>query len=584
MNARLAPLLAVALLLTLYVSRIGGFVLQDPDEGRYAEIPREMIESGDWVTPKLFYVKYFEKPPLLYWLTAIAFGLFGLTEGAARLVPALSGVATVLLTFALGRRLAGPRAAWIGCGVLATMPLFFALSQALLIDMLLTACMTATMLGVYAAHTADDKRPWVLLVALSAALGMLSKGLVALVLPGGIALAFLLWRRDLPTVRALLDWRALLAFLVVTVPWFVLVSRRNPEFLEFFFVREHFQRFAGASGPIRVGHPEGPFYYVPVVLLGPAPWTFLALLLAATAAGRRAFAAVPRDARVFCLLWFGIVVGFFSAATSKLGSYMLPAMPPLGLLIGAWIDRALCEESLGRLVVRALRTGTLAVGTAMAVIALLAWPLHDRLSSWLHQDVADVVIIAGATSLVALALLATGLVSAWLRYEERGRPGAALAVVLTGYALVLLCAIQGRAVTKTGHELAVAINAHSEPGDLIVTYKRLMQSLGFYTRRRIVQFDAYQEIEAGALAAPDHADWFWDDPARLQREWSSGRRVFIATDVKHIPQLRAELTPEPRVLVQDHRRVVLVNFSAAAHGPVEADTPEPEREEELPDG
>ena len=159
---RAFALIAVALLLAMYLSRIGGFVLQDPDEGRYAEIPREMIESGDWVTPKLFYVKYFEKPPLLYWLTAISFETFGVSEGSARLVPALSGLASIFLTFLLGVRLCGRRAAWIGSGMLATMPLFFALSQAILIDMLLTACMTATMLGVYAAHTAEDKRRWAL--------------------------------------------------------------------------------------------------------------------------------------------------------------------------------------------------------------------------------------------------------------------------------------------------------------------------------------------------------------------------------------------------------------------------------------
>ena len=377
-------------------------------------------------------------------------------------------------------------------------------------------------------------------------------------------------------MRALLRWQPLLLFLVVTVPWFVLVSRRNPEFLEFFFVREHFQRFM-ATGGQRVGHPEGPFYYLPVVLLGPAPWTLIALLLAASAAGRRAFAATPGDARLLLLLWFGIVFGFFSAATSKLGSYMLPAMPPLALLFGAWVDRALDEESLGITVVRALRTGMLALGTFLAVVALIAWPLHERLAGWIHQDVDDVVIIAGATSAVALVLLGAALAARWLRFEERGRPAAGLAVLVAGLALTLVCAVEGRAVTKTGRDLAAAINANRQDGDLIVSYKRLMQSLGFYTRARIVQFDAYQEIEAGALVAPDHDDYFWDDHERLQREWASGRRVFIATDEKHLPDLEKRLVPAPRILVQDHRRVVLVNFPATVHGSVDAAEPAHER-------
>jgi len=581
---RLWAMLAVALLFAMYLSRIGGFVLQDPDEGRYAEIPREMIETGDWVTPKLFYVKYFEKPPLLYWLTAISFEVFGLSEWSARLVPALSGLATIFLTFLLGVRLCGRRAAWIGCGVLATMPLFFALSQALLIDVLLTACMSATMLGVYAAHTADDKRRWALLVAFSVALGVLAKGLVALVLPGGIALAFLLWRRDFPTMRALLHWQALLLFLVVAVPWFVVVSLRNPEFLEFFFVREHFQRFM-ATGAAKVGHPEGPFYYIPVVLLGPAPWTLVALLLAASAAGRRAFAAIPGDARLLLLLWSGIVVGFFSMSTSKLGSYILPALPAIGLLFGAWIDRAIEEEeSLSLAIVRVLRGVFVLLGGALAVAALVAWPLHERLAGWIGRDVVDVMVVAGAASSVALGLLAAAFVSARLRFEERGRPAAAIGLLVAGMALVLVLAIDGRAVTKTARALAEAINPYRQQGDLIVSYKRMMQSLGFYTRQRIVQFDAYHEIEAGALIAPDHDEYFWKDMDRLAREWASGRRVFIATDEKHVPFLDEHLVPAPRVLVQDHRRVVLVNFPATAHGSVEAAAAHEPVQPTLPDG
>jgi len=573
-RARAGALLALVLLVALYVSQIGGWVLQDPDEGRYAEIPREMIERDDWVTPKLFHVDYFEKPPLLYWLTAASFETFGQTEAAARVTPAVSGIVTVLLTFLLGLRLLGPRAAWLGAGMLATMPLFFALSQALLIDMLLTACMTATLLGVYGAHRAESKRGWALLVGVSVALGMLAKGLVAIILPGAIALAFLLWRRDFPTVRALLDWRVILVFLAVTVPWFALVSLRTPGFLEFFFVREHFHRFAGNAG-VRVGHPEGPLYYVPVVLLGPAPWTLVALVLAATQAGRRAFAAIPAEARAFCLLWFGIVFLFFSAASSKLGSYVLPALPPLALLLGAWFDRALEERQLATLVAGTLRVGFAAMGTLLALVALLAWPLHGRLAEWLQQDVADVILIAGATAAVALCLLATALASRGLRRQERERPVAAVGLFIAGMAVILACATQGRAVTKTARALAVEINAHHQPGDLIVSYKRLMQSLAFYTRERIVQYDAYGEIKDGALTAPDHDAWFWNDPATLEEAWAS-RRVFVATDMRWVPELRELLDPEPRILVQDHRRVVLVNFPASAHGSIEAHAPAPQ--------
>jgi 4-amino-4-deoxy-L-arabinose transferase-like glycosyltransferase len=560
---RALALAALALLCAMYLSRIGGFVLQDPDEGRYAEIPREMIETGDFVTPRLFYVKYFEKPPLLYWLTAASFQTFGLNEWAARLVPALSGILTVVLTFVLARRLAGPRAAWIGAGVLATMPLFFALSQALLTDMLLTACMTATMLALHATHVAEDKRAWALVVALTAALGVLTKGLVALALPGSIALAFLLATRDLATVRALLRWPPIVLFAVVAVPWFVLVSLRNPEFVDFFFVREHFQRFLSAA-PGKVGHREGPFYYVPVMLLGPAPWTLVAAALAATAAGRRAFAAIPREARLLLLVWAGIVVGFFTVSTSKLATYVLPSLPPLAILAGAWIDRAVADLALSHTIVRALRVCFVALGGTLALVALIAWPLHERVAVWVDSDVADVLVIAGAAALAASALLAAVWLSHRLRLEERGRPLPALGVLTAGLALMLAFSVQGRAVTKTSRALADAIVPLRQDGDLLLSYKRLMQGLPFYTRSRVIQFDAYHEILFGAQHAPDHDELFWNDFGRVESEWSSGRRVFIVTDVKHIPFLESELEPTPRILVQDHRRVVLVNFPVLA--------------------
>ncbi|HEY8516387.1 MAG TPA: glycosyltransferase family 39 protein [Candidatus Binatia bacterium] len=560
---RALALLALALLCTMYLARIGGYVLQDPDEGRYAEIPREMLETGDWITPRLFYVKYFEKPPLLYWLTALSFKAFGLTEWAARLVPAVSGIVTVVLTFFLGVRLAGTRAAWLGAGVLATMPLFFALSQALLIDMLLTACMTTTMLALYAAHVAEDKRGWALVVAASVALGVLAKGLVALVLPGMIALAFFFATRDTATIRALLRWPPILLFLVVAVPWFVVVSVRNPEFFEFFFIREHFQRFL-ASAPGRVGHREGPFYYVPVMLFGPAPWTFVAAALAASAAGRQAFFAIPRETRLFLLLWAGIVVGFFTLSTSKLATYVLPALPALAILFGAWIDRALEDAALVRRVVGVLRGTLLVVGATMAVLALVAWPLYESIARWTRQDTHDVLHVAGVVSWTALVLLAAGGVSYLLRFEQRGRPVAAVGALTAGLALMLLCAVEGRAVTKTSRALADAIVPLRQHGDLLLSYKRLMQGLPFYTRGPVIQFDAYHEIRFGALIAPNHDELFWNDFERIEQEWSSGRRVFIATDVKHIPFLQKELDPTPRILVQDQRRVVLVNFPASA--------------------
>lgn len=568
-----APLwaaLAVVLLLVLYLGRIGGFPFQDPDEGRYAEIPREMMESGDWLTPRLNYVKYYEKPPLFYWLVGASFLLFGTHEWAARLVPALAGLLTIGLTFALGRSVLGPRAAWIGAAMLATSPLFFGLAQAVAIDMVLTACTTATLATFWFAHRSARKGAWVLLVALAAALGVLAKGLVALVLPGMIALAALLVWRDLATLRALVGWRPVVLFLAVAAPWFVLVSRAHPEFAYFIFVREHFERFAA-----EVGHPEGPFYYLPVLLLGPLPWSIWAILLAFSREARAAFATIPAEARWFLSLWAGLVLLFFTAASSKLAPYILPALPALALLLGGWVDRLLVRSAAPlATAVRVNAASYLGLGLLALVVGGLGWPLSSAIAGRFHFPEDYVAIIAKAVFAVGCVLLATVVL---LRRQgpDAERRGTGFAVLAGGMAFALLAAVEGRSVVKTSRSLAEAFSATRQEGDRLVSYRHLMQSLIFYAGSRVVQVDAENEIEHGAdyarredAAAAD--EWFWTGTDRLLREWSSARRIFLATSRRKLADLDGKLDPAPRLLAQDHERLLLVNFDAPGSRPMPA--------------
>ncbi len=557
----------LALVCALYLGRLGGFVLQDPDEGRYAEIPREMIESGDWVTPRLNYVKYFEKPPLLYWLVGSSFVLLGQSEGAARLVPALAGIATLLVTYALGCAMLGRRAALIGGALLATSPLFFVLSQVLVIDMLLTACTTATLAALWAAHRAQRKGPWTVEVAAAAALGVLAKGPVALVLPGAIAVAFLALRRDLATLRALLRPAPIAAFAAIALPWFVLVSLRNPEFPEFFFVREHLQRFATD----RVGHPEGPLYYVPVLLGGPLPWTLLAAVLAASAAGRAAFGSLAGDARLLLGLWAAVVFAFFSAASSKLAPYVLPALPPLALLAGGWIDRLIDDRAALRAPLRAAAWLLVALGGLCLVVGPLGLLLAGVAAPRFDVEPAALRAIAGAAAWGGLALLPAGLLCLRELDAQRRSAAVALALLVVGLGGALLGAVGGRAVAKSSRGLAAAIDRETADGAAyrVVAYRRLMQSLSFYTGGRVTQLDPagkFNEIDAGAGWAPDRAEYFWTDPERLASEWRSGKKVFVATDRRYVEQL-ATLEPAPRILATEGRRVLLVNFPAADAAP-----------------
>lgn len=563
--------LALSALLAVYLVQIGSFPLADPDEGRYAEIPREMLASGDWVTPHLNGVVYFEKPPLLYWLTALSFRVFGPGEAAARAVPALSGVASVLLVFALGRWLLSERAAWLGAAALATSPLFFVTSQLLLTDALLTACMTATLVCVYAAHRAERKRGWVVATAACAACGVLAKGVVALLLPGVAALAFLSLRRDGRTLRALLRPEGLLAFAAVAAPWFVLMARRHPDFLRFFFLQEHVERFTGG-----LLHAESVLYYVPVLLGGPLPWTALAAGLALSRVGRRAFGEIPAEARLFLGLWAGVILVFFSFSGAKLATYVVPALPPLALLLGGWLDRVAAR---GDLSARATRAGAIAFalcGAAALAVGGAAVRLRGALAPRVGGEEPELLAVGVAALVAGGALLTAGAVV----LSARLRRGAAVTVLVAGLCGALLGGSEGRRVVRSCDVLASAWSEFARPGDRLAAYRMLMQGLAFYGRTRVIQVLSYNEIRHGAERAPDRSDWFWDDPARLSREWSRGARrggpyLFVAAQEKHLPELRAALDPEPRVVARDKRLVLVTNApdTGVGAGPARAAQP-----------
>ena len=299
------------LCIILFGIGLGSAPLANPDEARYAEIPREMLATGDFVTPRLDGIIYFEKPPLTYWLVAGSMAAFGQNEIAARAVPALVGLLGVLLTYATGRALAGRDAGWWAAIVQATTLFYFAHSRILLTDMVVSvpigAALCCFLLGVR--EPPGPRRAWLFhgLYA-AAALATLAKGLIGFLLPGAVMFFWLLifnqWRRLRPFYLP----TGLLLFAAIAVPWHVLVAQRNPGWAWFYFVHEHWLRFTTTTH----GRNEPVWFFLPVVLLGFFPWTgFL------WSAVRRALpASWARRSEVadlgFLLVWAGFIFCFFS--------------------------------------------------------------------------------------------------------------------------------------------------------------------------------------------------------------------------------------------------------------------------------
>jgi len=219
----------------LFFYGLGHAPLIDPDEGRYAEIPREMLERGDLITPTLNYVNYFEKPPLLYWLNAGSMKLLGQNEFAARFPSALAGLLTVLVTYVAGRRLMDRRSGLIGAFMLGSSTGFLFQSRIILTDMLLTLCLsTALFCFLLATQSQEKRRPFFYrLFFIFCALAVLTKGLIGIVLPAGIIFFYLLLGRRWHILPEIPWGSGLCLFLLVAAPWFVLVSLKNPEFPHF---------------------------------------------------------------------------------------------------------------------------------------------------------------------------------------------------------------------------------------------------------------------------------------------------------------------------------------------------------------
>lgn len=311
------------------------YPLIEPDETRYAQIALEMNDSRDWITPTLDGQPYLDKPPLMYWLTALSFEVFGRDETSARLPSMLAALSTILLTFGWGSRIVGRRAAWLAAMSLALCGGFVLAGRFLILDSLLALFTTSCMLSGYiAVREKRHRRGWWMVSGVACALGVMTKGPVALVLcvPPLILSGWL--RADHSRTR-FIHWVAFFVpMIVICVPWYVAVARYNPQFVDYFFWEHNFQRFTQGSN-----HEQPFWFYVPVVFAAMFPTSLLLPSLGVFLASRSNHHRSLRSKDVgflFCgAVW---MLAFFSAASCKLPTYILPAIPLLTLLAGVMLD------------------------------------------------------------------------------------------------------------------------------------------------------------------------------------------------------------------------------------------------------
>jgi 4-amino-4-deoxy-L-arabinose transferase-like glycosyltransferase len=537
------PWLLVTLLSAIWFALAAVRPITYPDEGRYAEIPREMFISGDWVTPHLNDLIYLEKPPLQYWATAFAYSVFGVSELSARLWTATTAWLGVLMVFLLGRRLWSTEVGVLAALFLASGAMYFTLGQVLTLDMAFATFLTA-MLACFcmAQHQREaaprDSGRWMLASWAMLALATLTKGIVALVIAFSVLCLYVAWQRDRAALRALRPGPGPLIFLLIAAPWFVLVARANPGFLHFFFVGEHFTRYLTDAAQ-RI---EPWWYFAAMLPAAVLPWT--PQLSAALLAGWRAQAPAGQfDAHRLLWLWCVFIVVFFTLSRSKLASYILPALPALAVLAAA-------REPRGR--PRWLNLSAwIAIACAAALVALaLARPPGSHSSS--SQVALDALrpSIPWFTLLVALAA-----VLCW-QLQQRGRLMLAAGTLAIGWFLgisLVVAALSTSDSFRSGKALAALLPADLAARAPIFSVNTYDQTLPFYLQRTLILVDTSTELDYGLRLAPHKGI---DTIDRFEERWRSLPEAIAVMPHATYEWLASRGLPM-RVLGADRQRVAV---------------------------
>jgi 4-amino-4-deoxy-L-arabinose transferase-like glycosyltransferase len=528
----------------LYFIRVGTYPFIDPPEGLHAEIAREMWTLSDWVTPRFDGIRYFDKPPILYWLISLSCAVTGASEAAARFWPAMASVVIALVTARLGSLLYSDRAGLIaGLAVVTNLEMFI-YGRLIKPDTIFILAILVAYAGfLIAYHGEKGSMLWLFYAGLG--LAVLSKDLLGALGPLVVVALFLWLTRDTAPPLRWLTVSGVAIFAVITVPWHALMDMRNPGFLWYTVVDNHVLNFTRQRLFPDEDVPLTSLEFLGVTVLGFFPWSF-ALPWAFHRALRRPWTTPEQRSSLLLGLWGGAVLLFFTLAPFKLPHYALPAFPALALLIGKLWDDALGRRagspSLGWLLLPPL-----AVFVACAGLFFAAWLGTLSLPAG-TLSVADVytrnVEARGLDSpfpsyaqlqplfgraVLIFAAGSIGLLVAWWRTLPRVSLGVLFATLLA----FLPVASEGMALMarhRSVKPLVWEITRLAGERDVIVHEGALENSgsLVFYTRRRVKIVDGKESTLAFGSTFPEARAVFWSE-SELRTQWMGDSRIFLVT-------------------------------------------------------
>lgn len=551
------PYMLVSLLLlglaAIFFFDLGGRSISSPDEGRYIQIPREMVESGDYVLPRLNGILYFEKPPLFYWMEAAVIKVAGISEFSMRIWPALLGLAGCLMAYGVARRFYGRAAGLVAAGVLATSLLYYLLSRLIVIDMAVSTFMCAALFAFLLSSEEEDERRaiwWARGGHAAAACAVLSKGLIGMALPGLIGLVWIAMIGRWSFMRRAFCPSGILIFFLIATPWHVLAALRNADFLWFYFVHEHWLRFTTTVH----GRYQPVWYFVPITLAGFLPWTGYLWRAVKDALPSSWQERRTRPVELYLLLWPLIILVFFSLSDSKLPTYVLPVFPPIAVLIGRLLGPRIA----------ALRTDELPLGRYVFVAAFGMMALLVA-AAYLIPSVGDNELIdnhLGAVAPFAISIgvvMAVGVAAVFLFSRSRGISGT-FAVIFCSAALAwsLISLVASRADPNSIKPLAQTIKEYRHDGEEVVSFGTFFYDLPVYLDEKILILDWTSEFVFGKTQ--EDTSRILLDPGSLQQKWNGPDRMFLIMRDRHFRRWEEQgLLRGMCVLQRTDRAVLLAN-------------------------
>ena len=521
------------------------------DEGRYAEIAREMLVSGDWVTPRYHDYKYFFKPPLQLWATVIAFDWFGVGEWQARLWGALTGFLTILFVGYTSTRLDGARAGWIAAVALAASPMWIISGHVNSLDMALSAFLASALCALLLAQqskTTASTRGWMMLCWALMALATLSKGLIGAALPTLVLIAYSVSAWDWRIWKRLHIVSGLLLFFAITAPWFIVMSFRHPEFFEFFFIHEHFERFTQDThrrpGPI--------YFFVPLLAAGFLPFLFQlpGAVLEAWKSRQGHFSA-----GWMLVCWFVIIFAFFSVSRSKLPGYIIPIFPALAMLVGRYLDRQLGQTNTLP-ITWILQTG------CFALVGFIGFFFLSFVGVQAQPD--EITAYAEYTQWIAVALVILIFFSGVAAWQARRNGITSIASLAIGFYLTSMVAgtgheTLGRAVS--GADLANRVS-HAIPADApIYSVRMLDHTLPFYLGRTMIMVEFPDELQFGIAQEPERWAPTLNDFIERWKAQPNAYALMVPSQYAELERLGLPM----EIVDRDSRRMIVRHPSDAAN-------------------